>query len=593
VIINSRSREEWLGPTRRFELKLGGLDGEERWEYCEIILRELGLNVDRNDSALAGLMDQLAGHPLAMRVVLPKVAEMGAAKVATALRTNIAELGLSEQEEQGRLFGTLRFVEQGLAAELRSLLGLVGLHEGFVDADYLEAMAKQVDAGWTRERIDRFLAVLGAAGLVRDVGNAIHEMHPLLTSYLRSRGPAPEAFERAFVDVLARLADVLGPRELHEHRVPFLRHGANFQYALGLAERLAMDEHLSALTQSLAVYAQRLRRFGEASRLFEGLAKHCAAKENLEGEAAAYHQLGTIAQGQWDSATAREWYLKSLAISEKRASITSPPAPITNWASSPRSRRTLRRRGSRTSNPSRPRRNTASVTWPPAPIINWACSPRRRRTLSQRGSRTANPLRSRRSMTSITSPPSRITNRAGSPKRSGTLRRRGSGTLNPSPSKKSGATCTANGPMLFLAGFLSTGRKWEEFRKHWQVFIDSCPVKIPYFHMTECLATGEALKKSMFRDLSDRQRQDLAKRAVGITRRWVEAGVVVSVNTEEFNREAWAVHGRYNPPAGNQGRQCEVAALLVSAGAKVASEWLESERVRADPAMLAALRARR
>ena len=53
----------------------------------------------------------------------------------------------------------------------------------------------------------------------------------------------------------------------------------------------------------------------------------------------------------------------------------------------------------------------------------------------------------------------------------------------------------------------------------------------------------------------------------------------------------WAVHGRYNPPAGNQGKQCEVAALLVSAGARVESEWLESEEVCADVAMVAALRA--
>ena len=105
AIITSRSPEEWLGATRRFELKLGGLDGEERWEYCEIILRELGLKVDRNDAALVGLMDQLAGHPLAMRVVLPKVAEMGAAAIASALRRNVSELGLSEAEEQGGCSG--------------------------------------------------------------------------------------------------------------------------------------------------------------------------------------------------------------------------------------------------------------------------------------------------------------------------------------------------------------------------------------------------------------------------------------------------------------------------------------------------------
>jgi hypothetical protein len=52
----------------------------------------------------------------------------------------------------------------------------------------------------------------------------------------------------------------------------------------------------------------------------------------------------------------------------------------------------------------------------------------------------------------------------------------------------------------------------------------------------------------------------------------------------------WAIHGCYNAPAGNQGRQREVAALLVRAGARVEPEWLESEEVRADAAMLAALR---
>ena len=52
----------------------------------------------------------------------------------------------------------------------------------------------------------------------------------------------------------------------------------------------------------------------------------------------------------------------------------------------------------------------------------------------------------------------------------------------------------------------------------------------------------------------------------------------------------WAIHGCYNPPAGNRKRQREVVALLVSAGAIVHPEWLESEQVRGDERMLAALR---
>ena len=72
-------------------------------------------------------------------------------------------------------------------------------------------------------------------------------------------------------------------------------------------------------------------------------------------------------------------------------------------------------------------------------------------------------------------------------------------------------------------------------------------------------------------------------------------GSDIDLKDEKYNSPplGWAVHGRYNPPAGNQGKQCEVAALLVSAGATVELEWLESEQVRADAAMLAALRTSR
>jgi hypothetical protein len=51
----------------------------------------------------------------------------------------------------------------------------------------------------------------------------------------------------------------------------------------------------------------------------------------------------------------------------------------------------------------------------------------------------------------------------------------------------------------------------------------------------------------------------------------------------------WAIHGRQNNPKGNNGKQCEVAALLVKAGAWVDPGWLQSGGVRSDPAMVAAL----
>ena len=68
-------------------------------------------------------------------------------------------------------------------------------------------------------------------------------------------------------------------------------------------------------------------------------------------------------------------------------------------------------------------------------------------------------------------------------------------------------------------------------------------------------------------------------------------GSNVSLRDEKYNSPplGWAIHGWCDPPAGNHGRQREVAVLLVAAGATVEREWLERNKVRADPEMLAAL----
>ena len=68
-------------------------------------------------------------------------------------------------------------------------------------------------------------------------------------------------------------------------------------------------------------------------------------------------------------------------------------------------------------------------------------------------------------------------------------------------------------------------------------------------------------------------------------------GSNVNLRDEKYNSPplGWAIHGWCDPPAGNHGRQREVAALLVAAGSTVEREWLERNKVRADPEMLAAL----
>jgi tetratricopeptide (TPR) repeat protein len=323
VIITSRSPEDWLTPQRRFLLPLGGLEGEERWEFCEAIVKDLGLRIDRGDKDIVESMKLLGGHPLAMRAILPQLEKLSAAQVAAALRSNLPQLELGSEEEQA-LYATLRFVEQSLPDGVKPLLVLMAMHEGFVDADFLEGMARQAEAKWTRAQIDGLAHALVAAGLLTPIGPATYEMHPALTGYLRSiflRATPVEtrdSWARAFVDVMGALADGLTPLELHRQRIPFHLHGANFYCALGEAERLSMNDHFAALTQSLAAFALNTRNYATAASLFERLAKHREDFNDLEGEAAAYRQLGAIAQEQRDFAAAEAWYRKSLAVSEKQ-----------------------------------------------------------------------------------------------------------------------------------------------------------------------------------------------------------------------------------------------------------------------------------
>ena len=317
MIITSRSDEEWLETTNRYEIPLSGLQGEERWDYCEVILRDLGLTIDRKDADLVTLMDLLGGHPLAMRVILPRLARLKAAALIQALQSNLTALGPSGDPAQDKLFATLRFAEQSLPDDLRPLLVPLALHERFV---CLEIMAKQVDPSWTREQIDRFLGALGVAGLLNDRGQGIFEMHPALAGFLRSTRPpgasgeSGERWSRAFVDLMGTLADQLALRELHEQRGPFFLLGANFHVALGEAERLKMDFRSGALIQSLAVHAENTRNFREAARLFERLATLANNLGEAEREAVAYHGLGRIAEEQRDFASAEQWYRKALAI---------------------------------------------------------------------------------------------------------------------------------------------------------------------------------------------------------------------------------------------------------------------------------------
>jgi tetratricopeptide (TPR) repeat protein len=318
VILTSRSEEDtWLPQSLRRKIELGGLWGEERWEFCDLITRTLGLKIDRKDKDLIALLDLLEGHPLLMRAVLPELERTSAAAVAQAILANGVTL-------DNRTAATLKFVEDRLPADLKPLLVPLALHERFIDANSLEAMAKQMaEPKIDRGQIDRFCRALAIAGLLHDRGQAIYQLHPALTRHIRASVPvtAPDPslldWRRSFVAVMASIADHYAPKQLHDQRTIFFLHEANFRAALDLAATEKMETAVAALLQSLAAYAQNTRRWVDAEALFQRLAEQRTTVNDESGTAKAYHQLGRIAEERRDFDQAEKWYLKSLAIKEK------------------------------------------------------------------------------------------------------------------------------------------------------------------------------------------------------------------------------------------------------------------------------------
>ena len=262
-------------------------------------------------------MQELDGHPLAMRAVLLRLGEQhSAASLLAELKKQFA--GAEGDESTRKIFAALRLLDQGLLGEYAPILQLIGLHQRYVNGDYLEVMGKLAAIDVSKNRITACCQILENGGLLHGHGQAIYGMHPALSGFLRAHHPATKGIQRAFVDVMGTIADSLAPKELHEQRIPFALHGANFHQALSLAGQLDMNDDLAKLTQSLAIFAQNSHNFATAEQWYK---KSLAIEEkqgNEHGAATTYHQLGIIAQEQRDFATAEQWYKKSLAIEEKQ-----------------------------------------------------------------------------------------------------------------------------------------------------------------------------------------------------------------------------------------------------------------------------------
>ncbi len=292
VIITSRTAEDWLGPVRRIEV--GGLTREEAAQYAGELLAPYPAAAPRQARRAFGeLLEWLDGHPLSMRLILPRLDVADPEALLDGLRGTTAMLvDDGDGDRATSLAASITYSFTHLAAETRRLLPAVGLFYGVAVVDVLAifsaepgvpgrfAMASGQD--WKQAMDDA-----ARVGLLTPLGAGMYRVHPTLPAYLgaRWRTEDPEGYDSmrdAAIRTLAAACAALGvwlSRQIESG-------DAGFAYAVIGVERRTLGAMLA--------YALNHKMWEQAQEIIQPLDYYWRAR-GLDEEADAWTDQVRIA----------------------------------------------------------------------------------------------------------------------------------------------------------------------------------------------------------------------------------------------------------------------------------------------------------
>jgi len=190
VIVTSRASEEWLGQVRRIGVE--GLNRAEAAEYAGDLLAPFPTARERReDRSFGELLEWLDGHPLAMRLTLPRLEAAGPGELLAALRGTIP-LPAAADPDAGRTTSlpvSITYSYAHLSGRTRRLLPAVSLFHGVADANVLMVLSSVEGvpgrfAGASREEWTAVLEDAARVGLLTGLGGGMYRIHPALPGYL-------------------------------------------------------------------------------------------------------------------------------------------------------------------------------------------------------------------------------------------------------------------------------------------------------------------------------------------------------------------------------------------------------------------------
>ena len=197
VVITSRTAEDWLSPLRRIEV--GGLAADEAAQYAGQLLAPYPAAAPRRARRAFGeLLEWLDGHPLSMRLILPRLDTAGPEALLDGLRgTTPLPGGDAGGDRATSLAASITYSFTHLTAETRRLLPAVGLFHGVADAKILALFSTDPGvpnrfAGANVQDWEQALDDAARVGLLTPLSSVMYRVHPALPAYLAARWRAED-----------------------------------------------------------------------------------------------------------------------------------------------------------------------------------------------------------------------------------------------------------------------------------------------------------------------------------------------------------------------------------------------------------------
>jgi tetratricopeptide (TPR) repeat protein len=189
VIITSRTSEDWLGAVRR--IQVGGLNAGEAAEYASHLLAPYTASAPRRERRAFGeLLEWLNGHPLSMRLILPRLRTTEPEALLTALHgTHPFPVENETASGPSSLAASITYSFTHLTSATRQLLPALSLLRGVADTGVLAAFssAMGVPEQFAAASVEEWTTALedaGRVGLLSPIGSGMYRIHPILPSYV-------------------------------------------------------------------------------------------------------------------------------------------------------------------------------------------------------------------------------------------------------------------------------------------------------------------------------------------------------------------------------------------------------------------------